>query len=356
MREPVRARRTAAVLRSAVVLVLLSGWTPLVRGASHVYSLELPADRAVTFELNLEPQHPGPLRVDAVWSGARILALRLEPSGGGATLRRSGASPLSLEAQVEPGVLGSWRLVIHSLAARAAGEGRLTVELPDPPELVEKRAAPAAPPPPPPDPWLLPRKTPAHAGPEVAALYDRTERLRSLIAGAVGRDSCGWQEDLLRYLVERGDDAAAGKTATAGPTRRFLQRVVEAVDRVEEYRTSKDPLISGPPPEDDDLRAAWQRMRGESYQELEELLDEVLQSSRVDHLSDLREEGWPVRIASCVSACERHFEELGRIGEDRATNRDLAQEQWAAILAAAGALDSLLRVDDEPAIRLLRGE
>ena len=83
-------------------------------------------------------------------------------------------------------------------------------------------------------------------------------------------------------------------------------------------------------------------------------LDGTLESLQRGHASALEGQDWPVRLVTCLAACERHFEELGRLGEDRATNRDLTQSQWDTILAAAGALDSLLRIGDEPAIRALR--
>ena len=39
--------------------------------------------------------------------------------------------------------------------------------------------------------------------------------------------------------------------------------------------------------------------------------------------------------------CQRHFEERVRLGEERATNLDLARSEWDRLLAAAESLAAL---------------
>jgi hypothetical protein len=50
-----------------------------------------------------------------------------------------------------------------------------------------------------------------------------------------------------------------------------------------------------------------------------------------------------VRLVSCLTACERYFEERIRLGERQATNREIAIAQWERLLAAAEALDDLAK-------------
>ena len=59
------------------------------------------------------------------------------------------------------------------------------------------------------------------------------------------------------------------------------------------------------------------------------------------HAPALSKLGWPQRMMSCVMGCQRHFEERVRLGEERATNLDLARSEWDRLLAAAESLAAL---------------
>ena len=45
-------------------------------------------------------------------------------------------------------------------------------------------------------------------------------------------------------------------------------------------------------------------------------------------------------------ACERYFEDRGRLGEDNAPNQMLAREQWDRMLATAEALQRLVDLSE----------
>ena len=60
------------------------------------------------------------------------------------------------------------------------------------------------------------------------------------------------------------------------------------------------------------------------------------------HAPELQGQHWPTRLISCLTACERHFVERGRVGRERATNGDLAELQWQRIVAAGEALEALV--------------
>ncbi len=99
--------------------------------------------------------------------------------------------------------------------------------------------------------------------------------------------------------------------------------------------------MAGPPPDNDSLRPAWIRARRERFQSIETRLDDALLLFQRGHAPDLEDQTWPVRLISCVTACERHFEERGRLGEERASHRQLVADQWSRMLEAAELLETL---------------
>lgn len=318
------------------------------------YSLEIPDNQSVTYELDLRATHPGTLSVRANWSGKRIVSFRLEPpNAGGRAVRRSGPSPVELEAVAEAGQIGGpWKLVIHALAARGAGRGELTILVPEKPEFKPRASvnlpAPDAQPEVPP--WLRAWDAPRNVSPEMNRLFRAVETLRSRVVAVETPDNCRWQEGLMQYFSSR-----RGQTPEISrSTRRLLRRIVDAVELVESYRNSRDPILAGPPPEDEGLRRVWVLERQTRFVDLEEVLDELLFAARGGYAPDLDGQTWPVRLVSCLTACERHFEEAGSLGEHRATNRELTRAQWDTIGAAADALEAYLAFGADPAIRALR--
>lgn len=313
------------------------------------YTVKIPVDQSVRYELPLELRHPGTLEVHAEWTGPRVLALRLDAAGTKtAVARRSGSSPVTMKTELEPEQigLGPWTLAIHSVAASGGGEGLITIELPRSPQEEAERAVPEPPPPPPPepDPWMIARRPPTGSPTDWVRFFEDTERFRSLLDNrrdVPEADACRWQTDLMRYLADSRDRLVRHSALPSGPTRRMLQRIADDIRAVEELRTSTDPLIAGPPPQDRKKREVWLRLRQEPIQALEFELDELLLALQRGHAPEIAEEEWTVRLVSCVAACERHFEARIRVGEERATNRELAAAQWSRLLAAGNALRAL---------------
>ncbi len=322
-----------------------------MRAETLQYTIRIPDRQRVAYEIALPVRNPGPLSVDASWTGGRILAFRLE-SGPGAALRvrRSGPSPQRIEAEVGATAAASgavWALSIHGLPAAGEGEGVLTIRLPDPPEEVVRREEAMRPPPPPPpapDPWTLAREAPPGAAPDRVLLFERVEEFRALVVRSDGRmipDPCRWNEDVLRYLAHWRDRSAAGIGIPAVSTSRFFRRLAEAARRIEALRTSKDPILAGPPPDESGRRRAWQTLREQPMRELERELDQLLEMVRNGFAPELEGLEWPTRLVSCMMACERYFDERVTLGESGALNAGIAKSQWPAALAAARALETL---------------
>ena len=124
---------------------------------------------------------------------------------------------------------------------------------------------------------------------------------------------------------------------------------MKAVDLVEGLRSSDDPIVAGPAPEEHGLRRAWLAVRRQRILPLEAELDQLSQVLRKGFAPELQSETWPPRFIGCLMACERHFEQRPRLGEDQAANRLLAHGQWSGFLLAAKALRSLLSVQEAPA-------
>ena len=350
------AGRTAVPLTISCLLCLTGAILAApVSAETVIYTLEIPESDSVTYELDIDVAHPGELTIDAAWSGSRTVSFRLEPKSRSATFRRAGPSPIQLRAEIdEAGVDdGPWRLLIHALAKRGSGSGRIHIQLPGPP-------APALPPlgtdtapptPAEPDPWTLPRRAPAGLSPSWSQYLESVERFRAIVVEADGEsppDSCRWQGDLLRFLAEQRDERLTSAVPPPGATRNLFGEMVDVIGDVEELRNSRDPALAGPPPKNRAHRAVWERLRRERWRDPEYRLDEALESIYRGHAPQLAEEDWPVRLISCVTACQRHFEERGRLGDERATNRDLARAQWDRILAARGALAAFAQLSRSP--------
>jgi hypothetical protein len=176
---------------------------------------------------------------------------------------------------------------------------------------------------------------------------DAVERFRVELADTTpgaARDACGWQSELMRFLADRRDRLISEGARPEAATRDVLGRIAAAVGTVERMRVSDDPQLSGPPPENPRQRDIWVQVRATRLHGVEDELDAVLALVRREQAPELISEAWPVRMISCLTACERFFEERVRLGDDRATSRDVALAQWSRLLLAAEALDALSRL------------
>jgi hypothetical protein len=191
---------------------------------------------------------------------------------------------------------------------------------------------------------MKPRTLPARLPADWLPFLDAAERFRAEVAGERSDtpiDVCRWQSPLLRYLADQRDRLLDDSTQPDQTTGQLLARIAAAIETVEQMRISDDPMLNGPPPEDPALRNAWLKLRTTKVQPVEDELDFILGLVQRDHAPELEAEDWPIRLVSCLTACERYFEQLARVGEDRAGNRDLALEQWPHLLTAAEALSAL---------------
>ena len=121
----------------------------------------------------------------------------------------------------------------------------------------------------------------------------------------------------------------------------FLERLAAAIESVDDLRTTNDPLVNGPAPGDTAMRNAWLKLRTRKIDPVEDELDQLLSLLQRGHAPDLDDEEWPLRLVSCLTACERYFEQRARVGEKRAGNRDIALTQWPRLLRAGEAISSL---------------
>ena len=193
---------------------------------------------------------------------------------------------------------------------------------------------------------------PSGAPPDREALYRSIETLRRLVvieeSWEMAADPCRWQEDTLRHLVAwRGRIAETGELPSIA-TRRFYGELWDAAWEIEQLRTSDDPIVAGPPPETWSLRRAWNHLHKEKVEPLERKLDRLLAMLRDGFVPELEDDEWPQRLVTCMTACERHFEELSRLGPERAGNAELAARQWWPILAAARALEAIAELSAIP--------
>jgi hypothetical protein len=310
--------------------------------ADLLYTLDIPASRAVTYRIDLEVERAGKLVVEAEWACSRILSLRLDgPLPGATPIRRSGPSPLRIDPNVGEEAIGAWDLTVHSLGTRDGCEGSLAITLPRPPEPETPiETAPAIEP----EDWELPHAAPAGAPVSWVRLFEAVERLRSIVVvepGTTRPDSCQWQRDLLVFVSDRRDALVAGNESTSPQTRDMLLQTADAIRAIEGLRTSDDPVLVGPAPEGAVERRHWSRRRQERIRALEGRLDDLMQSLRRAYAPELTEQTWPLRLSGCLAACERHFDERQVRGESQAINRDLALQQWRPMLAAEHALRAL---------------
>jgi hypothetical protein len=305
------------------------------------YELVIPEGESASYSVELDVRAAGPISVRVDGDRGRTIALRLEPPTG-APVRRSGPTPLSLVASSDPtkNGVGPWNLVLH--APPGIGSVRLHVSI-DLPELVRptppppRLPAPPAATPRPSAPWDADRRlgAPTEQRPFLLAA-EEFANARS-VEGDGPVDACRWQADLVTYLEKRAAGLAAGRLPPE-PTRDVLRRIARAVEAVSELRSSNDPLLTEPEPQDPNRRLAWSRARAERLAPLEAELDDLLAVVQRERASDLASASWPVRLVTCLTACERYF-------ESRAANGELAEAQWPRIVAAARALRELALVE-----------
>jgi hypothetical protein len=314
------------------------------------YQLDLPADQMLSYRVQFEVTHPGRVRLQADWAPSRVLVFRLEGADG-QTMRRSGPPPQRIEFEVGPDAAGSesvWTLTFSGLPTRRESTGRLLIELPDSPAIRKQKEDAAAPPalePPPAPPWLLPVRTPSGLSPERTRVYETTERFRQLVADSSIPDAYRWQEGTLRYLAAKRDAAGRGNSPLTPSTRTTFQRIVQMARTLDDLRDTDEVALPGPAPKDAVKRRAWDRLRHPRFTPVEDQLDALMIDLERGQAPELESEEWIPSFLSSLLVCERYFEERARLGEHRASNRELSRRQWSRILAATDAMDALTTVD-----------
>jgi hypothetical protein len=234
----------------------------------------------------------------------------------------------------------SFKLTVKALPARGEASGWLRVTTPDAPEVITRREAelhPPPPPPPPPPAWTLRTNAPSAANPDTVRVYDAVEAFRSaVLAIADGpADACTWQIGFLKYEADARDRLGDQGAVPDVPTLQYFARVAAAIRGVDVLRTSSDPVIAGPIPENRDDRRDWLFARNEIVRPIERSLDELTELLRRGHAPALEQEPWLPRLTACLTACERYYDERVRFGGDEnAPNRELTAAQWNRILAA----------------------
>ena len=316
------------------------------------YGLQIPDGDSVTYLLDLDVRHPGELTVKADWNGPRNLSFKLTPPDRAyGALLRSGPSPQEMETTIkaEGFRAGVWTLRIFALSGKGLGEGSLVVELPGPrskvPEVEEREAETIHRPEP--EPWMRPFHPSSPVRTDLVPFLEATERYRANLFGRdyeAPHDVCQWQAPLMRYLAESRASMLSGSTRPSETTGEFLKHLATAIDSVDEMRRTKDPLVNGPAPGDTAMRNAWLKLRTRKIRPVEDELDQLLSLLQRGHAPDLDDEEWPLRLVSCLTACERYFEQRARLGEKRAGNRDLALTQWPRVLSAGQAISSLVEL------------
>ena len=310
---------------------------------------------AGTFELPFPVAFSGPIVVEASWTGGRPLFFGVEGGEKVSIARRSGPSPQKIDLTAEPKQSGAdivWKLTIKALAARGTVEGRVTVTVPDDPVVVAAREAanrPPPPTPPPPPPWTVRAEPPKDATRTVVEAFRAIEAYRVSVASPTPPDACAWQQEFLRYAAIARDRIASSSATPDIPTLRYFARLGSAIRAVEEMRSSPEPALAGPVPEDREARRDWLISRNERVRPIERRLDELNELLRRGHAPALVEERWVPRLTACLTACERFFDERVRLGGDAdASNRELAQAQWSRLLAAAEVLEAFSPYLNEP--------
>jgi hypothetical protein len=338
----------------SVLLVLGLAWVCHGSATAETlrYGLEIPDGESVTYLLDLDVRHPGNLVVRAEWSGKRSVSLKLTPPGRAyGALLRSGPSPQELETTIKSQGFeaGVWTLRIFSLSDRGRGEGSLVIELPGPlpevPETVPNESKPVDRPEP--EPWMRPFHPSSPVRTNLVPFLEATERFRRDLFGSeyeAPHDVCQWQVPLMQYLADLRTSILSESHLPSETTGKFLDRLATTIESVDRMRLTDDPLVNGPAPDDPALRNAWLKLRTTKIDPVEDQLDQLLSLLRRGHVPDLESEEWPLRLVSCLTACERYFEQRARLGEKRAGNRDLALTQWPRMLSAGEAISSLVEL------------
>ena len=326
----------------SLVLVAACGLTS-ARAAYWDYTISVPDGREATFVVPFPVEYAGPVTIDAHWTGPRLLFFGVEGPGRITLARRSGPSPQRTGFDVDAASLArgtGFKLTVKALPARGEASGWLRVTTPDAPDVVARREAelhPPPPPPPPPPAWTLKTTASLGANLDTTRVYEAVEAFRAAVLEARDgpADACTWQIEFLKYAVAARDRLANQGAAPDVPTLRYFARLAAAIRGVDPLRTSTDPAIAGPIPENRDDRRDWRFARNEIVRPIERSLDELTELLRGGHAPALEHEPWLPRFTACLTACERYYDERVRFGGDEnAPNRELAAAQWDRILAA----------------------
>ena len=336
--------------RLPILAILAVAACGAARAETFEYTIAIKDGMPATLEAPFSVPYAGTVVLDAQWVGPRLLFFGVDVPAHPGFARRSGPSPQRVEFSVtDPALVGhaGFRLTIKALASRGEATGRLRITVPDSPAVVAAREAalhPPPPPPPPPPAWTQPKAAPAGASPQVAALFAAVETYRAgVLAGGYHRvDDCQWQVDFLIDATAIRDRLASGGAPPDVPALRYFGRMTEVIGQVETLRSSKDPVLAGPVPDDILLRRAWLVARTEVTRPIERSLDQLGELLKGGHAPSLEKVAWVPRLNACVVASERYFDERVRLGGDEeAQNRDLARAQWPRIQSASAVLRAL---------------
>lgn len=333
-------------LSPAGLLILVAavsiGFGLPAQAQSFEYAFGLEKSKRVAYDMELEAVHPGLLEVQAIWPGIRVLSFKLRPAVGVGGVQRSGRSPQTIFVEVDDASEAQpskWILSIRGVPARDVAEGTLRIQLPMPQEELKPTESPTQP-----DENILPPSTfslPSGASPDLQWFSSDTDRFRKLLK-ATQPDACRWQSDFLAFLESSRQDWHQTADRADVESLRSLRDLHLVISEVERFRNSKDPLIAGPAPADPFRRKAWERVRGSQLRDLHGNLDALRNRLQRGHGLWMEDQEWPSRLVSCVTACQRHFDERILYGEKQAINYDLAANQWDRILVAGTALERLV--------------
>ena len=89
------------------------------------------------------------------------------------------------------------------------------------------------------------------------------------------------------------------------PTLRYFARVADVIKSIEALRSSTDPAIAGPVPEERYDRRDWLIGRAEIVRPIERSLDQLTELVRGGHAPALEDERWLPRFNACLTT--EHF-------------------------------------------------